>query len=184
MNNYPSETPERQAFEKYMNAGGAFIGFHVCAAYFGSHSDAGRWNWYFDEFLGCGNFASNTWNPTVETLLVETHDHFSTANLPDTIESCHNEWYNWEYDLRENEDITVLMSLDASTFPVGDRVGEIWQSYVYCPVVWTNNNYKMMYINMGHNLQNYNDFDKISSTFESEEQNQFMRDAILGIIAD
>ena len=178
MNNYPGNKAQQEAFQRYMENGGCWIGWHVSAF----TTEATSWNWYFNEFLGSGNFKSNTWNPTPEILKVETHDHFATANLPRQIHSSHNEWYSWSNDLRANEDITVLLSLDPSTFPVGDRVGEIWQTYVDVPVAWANNNYNMIYINMGHNLMDYNDFEKESKTFSSEEENEFILESLIGLV--
>ncbi len=176
LNNLPYEESQRQAFEKYMKNGGGWMGYHVCA--FTMEKDG--WTWYHEEFLGSGNFRSNTWNPTPETIKVETHDHFSTKFLPDTFISSPNEWYAWEHDLRENENIQILLSLDESTFPVGDRTGEIWYEGDY-PVAWTNTRYNMIYLNMGHNLQSYNDFGKVSYTFSSEEECDFILDGTLGL---
>lgn len=70
-----------------------------------------------------------------------------------------------------------MLSLDESTFPADDKPGEMWTGE-YFPVAWTNNNYKMAYINMGHNLQSYNTYEKQSSTFESEWQNKFLLDLL------
>lgn len=176
LNNLPYEQSQRQAFENYMRKGGSFMGYHVSAF----TTEASSWSWYHDEFLGSGNFRSNTWNPTKETLRVETHDHFATRYLPDTFVSSHNEWYSWEGDLRKNEDIEILLSLDQNTFPVGDREGEIWYEGDY-PVAWANKKYNMIYLNMGHNLQSYNDFEKISYTFSSPEECDFILDGTLGL---
>lgn len=178
LNNKPFATEQCEAFERYMNNGGAWMGFHVCAF---STNSSEQWPWYHREFLGSGNFRTNTWNPTSEILKVETHDHFSTAALPDTFESAPNEWYGWELDLRANPDITILLSLDESTFPAGDKPGEMWDSGDY-PVAWTNNNYKMIYLNMGHNLMYYNTYEKQSFTFGNEIQNQFVLDGMFGLV--
>ena len=87
-------------------------------------------------------------------------------------------------NLRENDDIEILLSLDPSTFPVGDRVGEIWYNESgedYYPVAWANKNYNMVYMNMGHNLMSYNDFEKTSKTFSSELENQFVLNALYSV---
>lgn len=177
LNNKPYGEEQRAAFENYMDNGGAWIGFHACAFTMDVEND---WTWYHNDFLGSGNFKTNTWNPTRETLRVEARDHFSALNLPETFLSAYNEWYGWENDLKANPDITVLLSLDESTFPVGDKLGEMWQGG-YFPVAWTNNKYKMAYINMGHNLQSYNTYEKQSSSFESEQQNRFLLDLMFGL---
>ncbi len=188
LNNIPGSQSARTAFRNYMENGGAWMGFHVCA--FSMNDNMDEWqNWYHNEFLGSGNFWKNTWNPTRNMLKVETSVHYSTQNLPETFMSAYNEWYNWENDLRENPDITILLSIDKSGYPVGDKPGETWNYNKadpddrtnFCPVAWSNDKYNMIYVNMGHNLQDYNTYEKQSSTFEKEEQNRFMLDAITGL---
>ena len=67
-----------------------------------------------------------------------------------------SEWYRWEKDLRQNPDIDILLSIDSTSFPLGTgpKQSEIWHSGYY-PLVWTNKNYKMLYLNMGHNDIDY-----------------------------
>jgi hypothetical protein len=48
----------------------------------------------------------------------------------------------------------------------------------YYPIMWTNKNYKMIYANFGHNAMNYQTHTRLSSTFDSPAQNQFMMDAL------
>ncbi|MCM1368711.1 MAG: ThuA domain-containing protein [Roseburia sp.] len=189
LNNMPGSATAQTAFRKYMENGGAWLGCHVSA--FSMNNDKSDWQkWYHNEFLGSGDFRTNTWNPTRNKLKTETHGHFATADLPDTFLSAYNEWYNWEYDLRKNDDITILLSIDPSGYPVGDKPGETW-NYDYenpdapnnfCPVAWTNNNYNMIYMNMGHNLQDYNTYEKHSETFASATQNKFILNAIFGLV--
>ena len=181
LNNMPSVDSQRKAFEDYMENGGGWIGFHVCAF----TTDSNDWPWYHETFLGSGNFRTNTWNPTRELLKVETHNHPATKDLPDTFMTSPNEWYGWTNDLRENDDIDILLSLDDSTFPVGDRQGEIWYNETgedYYPVAWANRNYNMVYMNMGHNLMSYNDFEKKSKTFTEEMENQFVLDSLYSVV--
>ena len=180
LNNYPYSQAERQAFERYMDRGGGWIGYHVSAFTMENKT----WDWYFNSFLGSGDFRTNTWNPTKELLKVESHNHPAVAHVPDTFMSSPNEWYGWSNDLRENEDIEILLSLDDSTFPVGDRQGEIWYNESgedYFPVAWANRNYNMVYMNMGHNLMPYNDFEKHSKTFTEEHMNRFVLDALKSV---
>ena len=181
INNLPYDKAQREAFEEYMENGGAWMGFHVCAF----TQDAESWPWYHDNFLGSGNYRTNTWNPTAEIVKVENHNHPCTKFLPDSFMSAPNEWYGWEHDLRENEDIEILLSLDDtmedSSFPIGDKEGEIWYEG-YWPVAWTNKNYHMIYMNMGHNLMYYNTYEKTSRTFSSEEQNEFVIEGMFEIV--
>ena len=88
-----------------------------------------------------------------------------------------SEWYSWQNDLRNNPDIQILASIDPSSFPVGTDPNQTWYSGYY-PIIWTNKNYKMIYANFGHNAMNYETNTRLSSTFDSPAQNQFMMDAL------
>jgi type 1 glutamine amidotransferase len=164
----------RAAFQQYMENGGGFLGFHVSAF----TTSATDWSWYYNTFLGSGNFVSNTWGPTAETLKIEDRNHPSTAGLPATIQSSVSEWYSWSNDLRQNTNIDILASLDPSTFPVGSDPNQQWRSGYY-PIMWTNKNYKMLYANFGHNGMNYDTNTRTSSTFESAQQNQWLINGLL-----
>ncbi len=60
----PKTAAQRTGFERYVRAGGGWMGFHVS----GFTTDAGSWPWYYNSFLGSGNFRSNTWGPTSAVL--------------------------------------------------------------------------------------------------------------------
>ncbi|MEU4220416.1 RICIN domain-containing protein [Actinoplanes sp. NPDC026623] len=164
----------RTAFQQYMQNGGAWMGFHVSAF----TTDANSWSWYHNTFLGSGNFATNTWGPTAETLKIEDRNHPSMAGLPATIPSAVSEWYSWSRDLRQNPDIDILASIDTSSFPVGTDPNQQWRSGYY-PLIWTNRNYKMLYTNFGHNGMNYETNTRTSSTFASAQQNQWLINGLL-----
>ncbi|MFI1994487.1 ThuA domain-containing protein [Actinoplanes sp. NPDC020271] len=164
----------RAAFQQYVQNGGGFLGFHVSAF----TTEASSWSWYYNTFLGSGNFVSNTWGPTAETLKIEDRNHPSTAGLPATVQSSVSEWYSWSNDLRQNPAIDILASLDASTFPVGSDPNQQWRSGFY-PIMWTNKNYKMLYANFGHNGMNYDTNTRTSSTFDSAQQNQWLIQGLL-----
>ena len=164
----------RAAFQQYIQNGGGFLGFHVSAF----TTSAGDWSWYYNTFLGSGNFVTNTWGPTAETLKIEDRNHPSTAGLPATIQSAVSEWYSWSNDLRQNSNIDILASMDASTFPVGTDPNQQWTSGYY-PIMWTNKNYKMLYANFGHNGMNYDTNTRTSSTFASAQQNQWLINGLL-----
>jgi hypothetical protein len=159
----------RAAFQTYIQNGGAWMGFHVSAF----TTDANSWSWYYNSFLGSGNFATNTWGPTAETLKIEDRAHPTTAGLPATIQSSVSEWYSWSKDLRQNPDIDILASIDPGSFPVGSDPNQQWRSGFY-PLIWTNKNYKMLYTNFGHNGMNYDTNTRTSSTFASAQQNQWL----------
>ncbi|MDQ6469531.1 ThuA domain-containing protein [Flavobacterium sp. LHD-80] len=176
------ETPaQREAFQKYMENGGGFIGFHFSAFALNDSSYPQNWDWYHNTFLGSGEYGSNTWRPTSAILRVENQDPI-TKNVPKTFKSQPNEWYRWSNDLTKNPDIKILLAIDESSFPLGTgpKAHEIWHSGYY-PVVWTNKKYKMLYVNMGHNDIDYEGKTNktLSYTFENENQNKVILNALL-----
>lgn len=177
----PDSLPQRQAFEKYMEEGGAWMGFHFAAFALTPSAFPQNWNWYHDTFIGAGQYKSNTWRPTSAVLRVEERKHPATKDLPKTFKSQPNEWYRWEKDLRLNRDITILMSIDPSSFPLGTgpKPHEIWHEGYY-PVVWTNVKYRMIYVNMGHNDIDYEGKTnkQLSSSFGNPVQDKFYIDAL------
>jgi uncharacterized protein len=177
----PDSLLQRKAFEKYMKNGGGFLGFHFAAFALTPSAYPQNWNWYHDEFLGSGEYKSNTWRPTSAVLRVEKKDHPATKNIPKTFTSSPNEWYAWQNDLRKNPNIEILISIDSTSFPLGTgpKRWEIWNEGYY-PVVWTNKNYKMLYVNMGHNDMDYGGTNKeLSFTFANKTQNQLIINGLI-----
>jgi hypothetical protein len=178
----PDAPEQRVAFQKYMENGGGWIGFHFAAFALTPSAYPQNWDWYHDQFLGSGQYKSNTWRPTSAILKVEDKTNAALKNLPATFKASPNEWYRWEKDLTANPDIQVLLSIDPASFPLGTgpKQHEIWHSGYY-PVAWTNKKYKMLYMNMGHNDIDYdNKTDKeLSFTFDNDTQNKFILDALL-----
>ncbi|HEY6977374.1 MAG TPA: ThuA domain-containing protein, partial [Chitinophagaceae bacterium] len=178
----PDSLPQRIAFEKYMKSGGAWMGFHFAGFALTPSDYPQNWNWYHNQFLGAGEYKSNTWRPVPAILRVEDRKHPATKRLPATFKSAPSEWYSWKIDLRTNPDIKILASIDSSSFPLGTgpKLNEIWHSGYY-PVVWTNKKYRMLYFNMGHNDMDYeNKTNKqLSSTFSSKVQNELIIDGLL-----
>jgi hypothetical protein len=171
LDDLPATASQRVAFEQYMRNGGGFFGFHVSAF----NTNPNGWSWYHNTLLGTGAFRGNTWWPSAATLRVDNRTHASTSRLPATFRSSVSEWYSWNNDLRTNPDISVLASIDPSSFPLGNQEGNIWRSGYY-PIMWTNKNYKMIYANFGHNAVSPQ---QPSSTFASAEQNKFIVDSLL-----
>jgi uncharacterized protein len=177
----PDSSYQRDAFRKYMENGGAWMGFHFCAFALTPSAFPQNWDWYHITFLGSGQYAGNTWSPTTAILRVEDQNHPVTKDLPDTFTASPNEWYKWEYDLRKNPDIKILISIDSTSFPLGTgpKPHEIWHSGYY-PVVWTNKNYRMVYLNMGHNIIDYENKTnmELSYTFKNDIQNKLILNAL------
>ncbi len=180
----PEEVSQRNAFEKYIKDGGAWMGFHFSAFALTPSAYEQNWNWYHDLFLGSGQYQSNTWRPAAAMLRVEATRHPAVKNLPPIFRSAPNEWYRWEKDLRQNPDIEILLAIDSSSFPLGTgpKPQEIWHSGYY-PVAWTNKKYRMLYMNMGHNDMDYGGTNaSLSSSFSSEEQNRFIWNAVIWLL--
>ena len=177
----PDVPEQREAFKKYMDNGGAWMGFHFAGFALTPSEFPQNWDWYHNEFIGAGQYVSNTWRPTSAILRVEDSNHPTMKDLPTTFKSSPNEWYRWEKDIRKNPDIKILLSIDSTSFPLGTgpKQHEIWHSGYY-PVAWTNKKYRMIYTNMGHNDIDYeNKTNKeLSFQFDNETQNKFILDAL------
>ena len=173
----PEDEDQREVFKSYMENGGAWIGFHFAAFALTPSDFPQDWDWYHNDFLGSGQYMSNTWRPTEAILKIENRTHPSTAGLPEIFKSAPNEWYRWQRDIRKNPDISILASIDPSSFPLGTgpKPHEIWHTGYY-PVAWTNKNYRMVYFNMGHNDIDYEGGtnETLSHTFSSEFQNRMI----------
>ena len=139
----------RKLFEQYMEEGGGWLGFHA-SAYNDRNTD---WPW-FVRFLGGGVFKCNNWPPQPALLETDNGNHPVTKNLPASYVAPASEFYQWTPEPRENPDVEVLLSLSARNYPFGIK------DVVYggdFPVVWTNRNYRMVYINMGHGDRQFTD---------------------------
>ena len=178
----PDDPAQREAFEQYMKHGGAWMGFHFAGFALTPSDFPQNWNWYHETFLGSGSYVGNTWRPTSAVLRVESHNHPATRELPETFRSSPNEWYKWSNDLRTNADIRILLSIDPSSFPLGTgpKPHEIWHSGYY-PVVWSNQKYRMIYFNMGHNDMDYEHKTnkELSFTLTNDIQNKLIIDSLL-----
>lgn len=177
----PDLPRQREAFQEYMKNGGAWMGFHFSAFALTPSKYPQNWDWYHNEFLGSGMYVGNTWRPTSAILRVEDTQHTATAGLPATFQSAPNEWYKWSTDLRTNPNIRILASIDPASFPLGTgpKKHEIWHNGYY-PVVWTNQKYRMIYFNMGHNDMDYGTrpSKELSSTFANEVQDRLILNAL------
>ena len=180
----PDSPSQREAFQKYMENGGGWMGFHFAGFALTPSEFPQNWDWYHNQFIGAGSFVSNTWRPVSAILRVEDKNHPVTKGFPDTFKSAPSEWYRWTNDLRNNPDIKILLSVDSTSFPLGTgpKPHEIWHSGYY-PIVWTNQKFKMVYFNMGHNDMDYEGKTnkQLSSTFSSELQNKLIMNALFWV---
>lgn len=102
------------AMERYVQAGGGFVGIHSAA----DTESEGDWFWYRNlvgaVFKNHPNTPSNVQQATVN---IVDKNHLSTANLPDSL-SLADEWYNYR-DIYEF--INVLAKVDESTYEGGEH---------------------------------------------------------------
>lgn len=142
INDFPHAERQRRSFEKYMENGGGWIGFHVA----GYNDKTTSWPWFVD-FLGGAIFYTNNWPPQPARLIVEDTAHAVTKGIPQALASPTNEWYQWKPSPRASKSVKVLLTLDPMNYPLGIKDiitgGDT-------PVVWTNTRYRMIYLNMGH----------------------------------
>jgi len=181
----PDSASHRKAFQTYMQEGGSWMGFHFAGFALTPSMYPQNWNWYHENFLGAGQYVSNTWKPTSAVLAVYTPRHPVAKGIPKKFNSSPNEWYRWEKDLRKNPDIKIILAIHPSSFPLGTgpKAHEIWHDGFY-PVVWTNKRYHMVYFNMGHNDIDYagTTNSELSFTFENQIQNQLVLNALNWLI--
>jgi len=177
----PEAPSQREAFQEYMENGGAWMGFHFAAFALTPSQFPQNWDWYHLGFLGAGSYAGNTWRPTSAILKVENPQHPATRGLPATFVAPPNEWYKWSADLRTNRHLKILASIDPASFPLGTgpKPHEIWHTGYY-PVVWTHQKYRMIYFNMGHNdIASEGGTNRTRSfTFTSQVQNTLVLNAL------
>ena len=157
---------QQPAFERYMENGGAWLGFHVAAYY----DRSSHWEW-FKQFIGGTAFGVNNWPPLPARLMVDDTASPVTKDIPKSFTAPINEWYSWRPSPRLDKNVHVLLTLDPAQYPLGikslitDRDPDV-------PVVWTNTRYKMLYMNMGHG-------DKI---FTAPTQNKLIENGILWLL--
>lgn len=149
LNTSPNTKAERDAFEQYMENGGGWVGFHA-AAYNDKNT---HWPW-FVQFLGGGVFYCNNWPPQPVLVEVDNESHPVTKNLPTSFVAPASEWYQWTPSPRQNKDVEVLLSLSPKNYPLGIKDVVNFGDF---PIVWTNKNYRMIYLNMGHGDEEFID---------------------------
>lgn len=102
------DTAQQEAFERYIGAGGGYVGIH-------SASDTEHeWLWYGG--LVGAYFKDHPPGTNVASLRREIADHPSTEMLPD-VWTRRDEWYNFQSNPRGTA--TVLLSIDTSSYVTG-----------------------------------------------------------------
>ncbi|MDO7137808.1 ThuA domain-containing protein [Algibacter lectus] len=130
-------TEEEQAFKKYINKGGSFLGIHAAT------DTEFEWAWY-GKLVGA-YFVSHP-KQTEATMHVKDNKHEATKHLPSPW-THYDEWYNFK---NINEDLHVLLELDESSYEGGEN-GD------FHPIAWCQefDGGKMFYTGMGHTVESY-----------------------------
>ena len=113
LNDQPHTDAQRDAFRRYMEGGGAWLGFHI------SGFSSNAWPWYRNDFLGGGGFVASNWPALPGRVNVDDPGHPAVKNMPASFVAPINEWYSWNPSPRANPDIKVLLTLDQLQLPDG-----------------------------------------------------------------
>lgn len=125
-------TPEqRKAFQAYVENGGGYVGIH--AAGDNSHKD---WDWYMQSIIGT-TFTGHPMDPQFQqaTMRIEDRTHPATAHLGETWQRT-DEWYSFDKSPRGTPGLTVLATLDESTYKPGEFFGTSLAMGKDHPIAW------------------------------------------------
>ena len=135
---------QEQAFKKYINNGGNYMGIHAA-----SDTEYG-WPWY-GKLVGA-YFTSHPNDPNVREakMNVVNREHPSTAHLKDTWVR-NDEWYNYE---NINPDMNVLIYLDETSYEGGTNGDNH-------PIAWYQefDGGRVFYTGGGHTNESYDEPD-------------------------
>jgi len=130
---------QKEAFKKYINNGGGFVGIH------GATDCNFEWEWY-GKLVG-GYFKNH---PKIQEarLDVVNRKHPSTRKLPAVWQRT-DEWYNFK---NLNKDVKVLITIDESSYKGGENGS-------FHPVSWYHefDGGKAFYTALGHTSESYSD---------------------------
>jgi len=131
------DTIQKQAFQKYIQNGGGFVGVHAA-------TDAEyKWPWY-GKMIG-GYFASHPKQQLAKLMVVDAK-HSSTKGLPKEWIRF-DEWYNFK---NLNNDVHVLIKIDESSYE-GGKNGD------HHPMAWWQKfeGGRIFYTGLGHTDASY-----------------------------
>ena len=135
---------QQAAFERYIRAGGGWVGVHAAA------DTEYEWPWY-GQLLGGGAYFES--HPEIQTVQLEVEDtsHPATAHLPQAF-AVQDEWYNFRQNPRPS--VSVLMTLDESSYAPGD--GAMGADH---PIAWCHEfeGGRAFYTGLGHRPELYTD---------------------------
>src|SRR5690606_11847775 len=130
---------QEAAFERYIQAGGGFVGIHAAS------DTEYDWGW-FGRLVG-GYFANHP-HPQEATFHVRDTTHVITSGLPASF-TYHDEWYNFK---KLNPDNNVLITIDESSYEGGAHGEEH-------PMVWYHefDGGRSFYTALGHSSESFQD---------------------------
>jgi len=130
---------QEAAFERYIQAGGGFVGIHAAT------DTEYDWMWY-GKMVG-GYFASHPHNQEAKLNVVDK-SHPSTKHLPDTWIRT-DEWYNFN---KLNPDVKVLITIDEKSYEGGTNGNSH-------PMAWYHeyDGGRAFYTELGHTEESYKD---------------------------
>jgi glucose/arabinose dehydrogenase/cytochrome c551/c552/type 1 glutamine amidotransferase len=132
---------QQAEFERYIQAGGGFLGVHAAA------DCEYQWPWY-GKLVGA-YFKSHPKQQTAK-LIVKDKSNLATKHLPDVWER-YDEWYNFKTPPTEAE-VKVLVTIDEKSYEGGEN-GD------YHPMVWYHDfdGGRAFYTEFGHTDESYSD---------------------------
>jgi type 1 glutamine amidotransferase len=141
---------QRNAVEKFVEAGKGWMGFHV-STLAGIYTTP--WPWY-DAWVGLTTFKGHPGTRQNGTIKLESTalTHPVLDGIPAQF-THHEEWYSWNNSPRGKPDISILATVDESTYdPQGTGMGRDH------PVIWSNTKYgPMILTSLGHEPENFTD---------------------------
>lgn len=130
---------QEQAFEKYINKGGSFMGVHAAT------DTEFEWPW-FNKLVG----AYFQDHPDKSTAIIKRiiRSHPSTAHLPNQWKH-YDEWCNFK---SINKSTNVLLMLDETSYKGG-------KNGAFHPIAWYHefDGGRSFYTGLGHTIESYND---------------------------
>jgi len=134
--------PARRAFERYIRAGGGWVGVHAAAA---TEYD---WAWY-GQLLGGGAYFAG--HPPVQPaqLTVEVSNHPSTQHLASHL-TLQDEWYSFRANPRPQ--VQVLLTLSESSYAVSGKLAMGDHPIAWCHVF---DGGRAWYTALGHPVELY-----------------------------
>jgi cytochrome c len=136
--------PQQIAFERYIQAGGAYVGIHAAS------DTEYDWAWYGKLVGGYfnGHPGKNVSNVQNGKFIIKDHTHPSTSFMPDSVERK-DEFYNFK---EFNTDVKVLLTVDEKSYQEG-KMGD------FHPMAWYHeyDGGRAFYTNWGHTHETFTD---------------------------